>query len=176
MRFIHKLIGRIDGLWSLRLFKKHGKDCIIEGKIDGFLKNVSLGDNVHIAERVCFFTSRAKINIGNDVMISRETLMVTGTHRYDIPGRHIVSVKENEKLPENDADINICDDVWIGSRVTILKGVTIGEGAIVAAGAVVTKDVPPFSIVGGVPAKVISQRFTEEQLKEHKRLLAEKNK
>ena len=52
-------------------------------------------------------------------------------------------------------------DVWIGSRVTILGGVTIGTGAIIAAGAVVTKDVPPYTIVGGVPAKVIRQRFSD---------------
>ena len=51
---------------------------------------------------------------------------------------------------------------------TILRGVTIGEGSIIAAGAVVTKDVPPYSVVGGVPAKVLKMRFTEEQIIEHK--------
>ena len=58
------------------------------------------------------------------------------------------------------APIRICDHVWIGQRATILKGVTIGEGSIVAAGAVVTKDVPPHSIVAGVPAKVIKENVT----------------
>lgn len=53
-------------------------------------------------------------------------------------------------------------DVWIGSRVTILGGVTIGTGAIIAAGAVVNKDVPPYTIVGGVPAKIIRTRFSED--------------
>ena len=57
------------------------------------------------------------------------------------------------------------DDVWIGCNATILQGVKIGTGAIVAAGAVVTKDVPPYAIVGGVPAKIIKYRFTEEQIK-----------
>ena len=56
------------------------------------------------------------------------------------------------------------NDVWIGSRATILGGVTIGHGAIIAAGAVVTKDVPPYAIVGGVPAKVIKYRFNEQQI------------
>lgn len=59
-------------------------------------------------------------------------------------------------------DIVIDDDVWIGYRATILSGVHIGQGAVVAAGAVVTKDVPPYAIVGGVPAKVIKYRFSPE--------------
>ena len=59
-------------------------------------------------------------------------------------------------------DIIVDDDVWIGYRATILSGVRIGQGAVVAAGAVVTKDVPPYAIVGGVPAKVLSYRFSED--------------
>lgn len=59
-------------------------------------------------------------------------------------------------------DIILDDDVWIGYNVTILSGVHIGQGAIVAAGAVVTKDVPPYAIVGGVPAKIIKYRFSPE--------------
>lgn len=66
----------------------------------------------------------------------------------------------------SDGDIIIGDDVWIGYRSTILSGVHIGQGAIVAAGAVVTKDVPPYAIVGGVPAKVIKYRFTDELISE----------
>ena len=58
------------------------------------------------------------------------------------------------------------NDVWIGSNVVILGGVTIGHGAIVAAGSVVNKDVPPYSIVAGVPAKIIRYRFTESQIKQ----------
>lgn len=62
-------------------------------------------------------------------------------------------------------------DNWIGANATILKGVTIGEGAVVAAGAVVTKDVAPYTIVGGVPAKYIGDRFTPEELARHRQVL-----
>ena len=64
--------------------------------------------------------------------------------------------------PVSEAPITIENDVWIGAKVTVIGGVTIGNGAIVAAGSVVTKDVKPYAIVGGVPAKVIRYRFDEK--------------
>lgn len=60
--------------------------------------------------------------------------------------------------------ITIGNDVWIGGRAIISRGVTIGDGAIIASGSIVTKDVEPYSIVGGVPAKVIRYRFTDQQI------------
>lgn len=64
-------------------------------------------------------------------------------------------------VPNRDGMTRIGNDVWVGARATILRGVTIGHGAIIAAGAVVTKDVPPYAIVGGVPAALIRWRFSE---------------
>ena len=68
-------------------------------------------------------------------------------------------IDENQKFT-----VMIGNDVWIGSGVKIMEGITIGDGAVVAAGAIVTKDVPPYAIVGGVPAKVIKYRFDEETI------------
>ena len=76
-------------------------------------------------------------------------------------------ITESIKPKGYDKEVIIEEDVWIGSRVTILMGVTIGRGATIAAGSIVTKDVPPYTIVGGVPAKVIKRYWTEEQIKEH---------
>ena len=70
--------------------------------------------------------------------------------------------------------MTIEDDVWCGANVTILKGVTIGRGSIVAAGAVVTKSFPPYSIIGGVPAKLLNHRFTKEQIIEHENIVYSK--
>lgn len=69
-------------------------------------------------------------------------------------------IDENQKFT-----VMIGNDVWIGSGVKIMEGVTIGDGAVAAAGAIVTKDVPPYAIVGGVPAKIIKYRFDEETIK-----------
>lgn len=84
----------------------------------------------------------------------------------------IIAVRE--KLPENDLNVKIESGVWVGCNVTILKGVTIGRGAIVAAGALVIKDVLPYSIVGGNPAKLLKMRFSPEQIIEHERILRSK--
>ncbi len=92
----------------------------------------------------------------------------------DLIGKHIYEIGEDEKLPENDIDVFVGDGVWCGCNVTILKGCHIGRGAVIAAGSVVTKDVPPYAIVGGNPAKLIKYRFSEEQILEHERVLEER--
>ena len=94
-----------------------------------------------------------------------------GDHRTDVVGRFVDTIGDDEKLFENDQDVIIEGDNWIRMNTTILKGVTIGRGCIVAAGAVVNKSTQPYSIVGGVPAKILRMRFTEEQIKEHERIL-----
>lgn len=93
------------------------------------------------------------VTIGNDVMMGPEVVIYTRSHAHD---RTDISMREQgaaEVLP-----VTIGNDVWIGRRVIIMPGVTIGDGCILGAGAVVTKDIPPYSIAGGVPARVIKQR------------------
>ena len=126
--------------------------------------NVSVGNDVSIGERCMFLTTRAKIIIGDHVMFGPQVSVVTGNHITDIPGRYMTSFTDADKRPEDDMDVVFEGDNWIGANSTILKGVTVGYGAVVAAGAVVSKDVPPFSYVGGVPAKVIKMRFDEETI------------
>lgn len=135
------------------------------------VENLSVGDGTSIPKGSTIYCTDAPLTIGRKVIFGPRPTIITGDHRIDIVGKYIIDVTVNEKLPENDAPVVIEDDVWCGANVTILKGVTIGRGSVVAAGAVVTKSFPPYSIIGGVPAKLIKMRFTEEQIREHERLL-----
>lgn len=134
-------------------------------------EHIRIGDNVRIGEGAYLMSSVSYINIGSNVVMGPGVIMRGGDHRFDIIGRYIIDVKETDKLPENDQDIIICDDVWIGQGVTILKGVTIGEGSVIGAGAVVTKNVPPYTIYLGVHAPYEKPRFTAEQIRKHKEIL-----
>ena len=107
--------------------------------------NIYMGHDVYLGPGTTLLTTRAKIH--------------TGDHRTDILDRPMMELTDEDKLPDNDQDVVIGNDVWMGSGVTILKGVHVSDHSVIAAGAVVTKDVEPeYSIWGGVPARMISMR------------------
>ncbi len=132
-------------------------------------KNVSIGDNVYIGPHAILLATESKVYIGNKVLFGPRVTLIGGDHRITDIGRFIYDVLD--KLPGDDLDIHIEDDVWVGANATILKGVTVGRGAVVAAGALVIKDIPPYAIVGGVPAKVLKYRWNIEKTLEHERIL-----
>lgn len=124
-------------------------------------RNISMGNHIYIGSGATLLTTRARIVIGDWVMSGPNLTIITDDHRSDILERPMMSVGEDEKLPENDQDVVIGNDVWLGSGVTLLKGVHVSNHCIVAAGAVVTRDVKPeYSIWGGVPASCIGSRLS----------------
>lgn len=102
-------------------------------------------------------------------MFGPNVTIVTGNHRFDVIGAYMVNVKE--KRENDDEDVVVGNDVWIGMNTIILKGVHIGEGSVIGAGTIVTKSIPPYSIVTNKVVMNIRQRFTQEQLEQHKRKL-----
>ena len=109
-------------------------------------KNITVGKNVFI-NTGCRFQDQGGIRIGDHVLIGHNVVLATLNHDFAPYNRATM----------HPAPIHIEDRVWIGANATVVPGVTIGENSIVAAGAVVTKDVPPNTIVGGVPAKVLKR-------------------
>lgn len=114
-------------------------------------ENLFIGSNVSL-HPMCYIDAAGNIDIGNDVSIAHGVTIMSSTHLYN---NMDIAIKDQrvDLLPTI-----IANNVWIGSKATILSGVKINSGSIVGAGAVVTKDVPQNSIVGGVPAKVIKER------------------
>jgi acetyltransferase-like isoleucine patch superfamily enzyme len=129
------------------------KNTIIEctGVIRELGEGLSIGDNVGISQN-CFIQVRGKIEIGSHVIFGPGVSLFSENHNFDNIEEYIINQGATRK------GVSIQDGVWIGAGATILDGVTIGENAIIAAGSVVNKDIPPFSIAGGVPAKVIKNR------------------
>lgn len=112
-------------------------------------KKVVIGRNTAINRNV-IMDARDDVYIGNNVNISAETAIYTGGHRIN-----------STDFAYYSAPVRIEDRVWIGTRAMIMPGVTVGEGAVILPGAVVTQSIAPFSIVGGVPGKVIGTRQTD---------------
>lgn len=123
---------------------------------------VNVGKKTYGVLNVSMFNKTYKLQIGSCCSIGPEVIFLLSS---DHNGKHISTFPFKVKLGitdfegESKGDIVVEDDVWIGCRAIILSGIKVGRGAIIAAGAVVTKDVPPYAIVAGCPAKVIKYRF-----------------
>lgn len=122
----------------------------IGGKIN-ISKDFSAGEYSYVGNNCLIYPG---VSIGRYTMLAQNVQIIGADHNYDVPGLpSTFSGRPNLKRTK------IGRDVWIGANVIITAGVTIGDGSIAAAGSVITKDIAPFSIVGGVPAKLIRIRF-----------------
>lgn len=150
------------------------ESAIINPPIQGHIKNIYIYDKVGIGPHAFLSTPNAKIIFKGNTSVAEHLTIHTGNHARKV-GTFVSDITEKDKPKGYDHDVIIEEDVWIGSNVTILEGVTIGRGSTVAAGAVVNKNVPPYSIVGGVPAKVIKFYWSVEQILEHEKNLYPEN-
>jgi len=130
-----------------------GKDVTVMNDVHfaGY-KNISIGDDVYIGKGVFILAEMGKIKIGNNVLIAPGVKINSRNHNFSEKNTLI------SKQGYTYSNIEIEDDVWLAANVLILPGVTIGKGAVVAAGSVVVKDVAPYSVVGGVPARQLTSR------------------
>jgi len=147
------IIGRnVRCQWSARFWAPH--------------RHIILGNNVGIGHH-CVFIADAEI--GDKVLIAGDVAFLSSDeHIYDVVGKAIWDSGNGHKHK-----IVVEDDVWIGHGAVILAPARVGRGSVVAAGSVVTSDVPRYSIVGGVPARLLKMRFTPQQISTHERILVE---
>ncbi len=170
---IHKSIrySRLDVQGKVTI----GEGCLLEGGvlISGEAP-VTVGRFTSIlGPNTAIYARHNEVNIGSFCSIARNFDLQEYNHQIKRPTTYFILKNFfGEKVKESisKGPITIGNDVWIGTKCTVLSGATIGDGAVVAANSVVTADVPAYSIVGGVPAKVIGQRFPEEVVSELKRI------
>lgn len=153
---------------SVRMRETHiGEQC--EVLAESYLEYSELGDFSYLGEHCCI----ADTQIGRFTAIANHVRLGAPNHPMDRASQHRFTYcpeyydaqaeRDNDFFADRRAArVIVGNDVWIGHGVIVLPGVTIGDGAVLAAGAVVTKDVPPYTIVGGVPAKVIRTRVAAD--------------
>jgi acetyltransferase-like isoleucine patch superfamily enzyme len=148
---------------------RHGKNthCQTSTTFWSPHKDIKLGDDVGIGAG-CIF--QCDLEMGNKVAIAANvSFLNSDEHNYNIIGKAMWDSGHGYKYK-----IIVEDDVWIGNGVIILTPARIGRGSVIGAGSVVTKDIKPYSIVAGCPARFIKWRFTENEIIEHERLLIER--
>lgn len=130
-----------------------GKNVNFERKAY-FTPGLVIGDNSGVGIQC---EVNGPVQIGKNVLMGPEVVIYTNSHRYENKNKAIIEQGFREVNP-----VFIDDDCWIGRRAIIMPGVHIGTGCVVGAGALVTKDTPPYSVVGGIPAKVLKYRESIE--------------
>jgi acetyltransferase-like isoleucine patch superfamily enzyme len=152
VKYFPSPIGDLLRYWIAKPFMSRlGKVRIYEGVTLWYPYRIRIGDNVTLNEWV-YLSGYGQLEIGDNVLIANRVTILTSSHGFKDKNCFI------RKQGIESGQVCIKQDVWIGTNATILMGVIIGEGAVIAAGAVVTKDVPPYTIVGGVPARSIGER------------------
>lgn len=167
---LKKVCNKLSFLKRKKKWRKLNSDNFTTIRNDFDFSAVTVGKGTYGELEVYTFNDGPVLRIGNYCSVAPSVKFVLSADHYL---NHISTYPFKAKLLSPDSkegvskgDIIVDDDVWIGIGSIILSGVHIGQGAVISAGAVVTKDVPPYAVVGGVPAKVIKYRFDAEMIKE----------
>lgn len=151
--------------YDINQFGAIGQHCYIGSDSLLVPENIYMEDYSIIQNKVNFISYKGKLTIKKYSVISSGCTIIPSTHLPTV-GVTFYNQALNH-VGDEDRGVFIDEDCWIGANAILLPGVHIGRGSIVAAGAVVTKDVPPYSVVGGCPAKIITSKFSKEDVISH---------
>lgn len=164
-------------MWANRAFPSRrelgacGRNSVLENPV--FLENpqnVFLAENARIRNYCTVINGpKEKVIIKKYSVLAAGTTIITNGHRSTVGIPHFLLGASH--INDKSKDVTIEEDVWIGANVTIMAGVTIGRGAIVGAGAIVTKNIPPYALALGSPAKIVAKKFLLEDVFRHEALL-----
>lgn len=157
-------------LYGISFYSKNWR--LLRRRLCGQRTPVSIGKYSYGVPTVRWWGERTNLSIGKFCSIAKGvTIFLGGNHRIDWISTYPFSVKKSWRRfagvvdhPVSRGNVVIGNDVWLGDRCTILSGVSIGNGAVVAANATVTKDVPPYAVVAGNPARIVKMRFDEAEI------------
>ena len=170
VNFIRRAMDACQSSYQLSRIIHKWEHCYINGPGYFTYPNIELGEGVYIGKDCTLMCSDSKIKIGDNVVFGPHVFVIAGNHRFDVVGTPLKFV--HTKRPEDDKDIIIGEECWIGANTIILNGSVIGRGCIIGAGAIVTKEIPPYSIFTN---KGIRPRFCKTDILEHEWRLYNRN-
>lgn len=154
-------------------YGKIGEHSIVKSNSLLVPKNMFIDDYVVIQEHTNFISNKGKLIVGKYSVISSGCTIIPGAHTLTVGVPFYLSTTAH--INDQEGDVIIEEDCWIGAGCILLPGIHIGRGAVVGAGSVVKKDVPPYAVVAGVPAKIIASKFTIDEIIKHEEILYSKN-
>lgn len=155
--------------YNIKSYAKIGRHSVIAGNSHVVPCNMEIADYCVIQDRLNFISFNGKLYVGKYSVISSGVTIVPASHQLTVGVPFYASTVGH--INDKEGNVFIEEDCWIGTGAIILNNCHIGRGAVVAAGAVVTKSVPPYAVVAGVPARIIASKFSVEQIVAHERYL-----
>jgi len=172
---LQKLLKRLPTFVWWRIARRHlgacGKGVHLPRDGTYSFENLYVGNDVHVGIGPFLSAVKSRIYLGDKVAMGPGVMIFAGNRNLGLHGKFMFDVTDAEKLPSDDKDVVIEEDVWVGGNVIITSGVRIGRGSVIGAGSVVRRSVPPYCVVAGNPARVIRARGTVAEIMAHEAIL-----
>lgn len=155
--------------FDISKYGKLGRYCVVKSNSSLVPGNMYIDDWCIIQDKVNFISHKGKLIVKKYSVISSGCTIVPASHRLTVGIPFYLATTDH--INDSEGDIIIDEDCWIGAECILLPNIHIGRGVVVGAGSVLTRDIPPYAVVAGVPAKIIAVKFTLEQILKHEMIL-----